>query len=166
VKVIVVADTHTRGRSRQLPAGAWPYLETADHILHAGDVCEPALLDELAALAPVTAVAGNCDAHEVSAWGANDEARVELGGVRIGMIHDSGRTDGRRARLRQMFPGCRVAIFGHSHKALIDDDGELMLLNPGSACDARWGEKPSLALLECDAGNPRVRLIDLSRSNG
>ncbi|MBA3431419.1 MAG: metallophosphoesterase family protein, partial [Actinobacteria bacterium] len=69
MKVAVLADTHTMGASRPIPPGAWPYLENADHIIHAGDVCDPVLLDELSSLAPVTAVMGNCDGHDVRAWG-------------------------------------------------------------------------------------------------
>ena len=65
MKVAVIADTHTRGMSRTVPMGAWPYLETADHILHAGDVIDPAVLDEMKALAPVTVVMGNCDAWDI-----------------------------------------------------------------------------------------------------
>ena len=71
MKIAVLADTHTRGFSRPVPMGAWPYLETADHILHAGDVCDPALLDELAALSSLTVVAGNCDGLDVRHWGAS-----------------------------------------------------------------------------------------------
>ena len=58
MKIAVLADTHTMGMTRTVPMGAWPYLETADHILHAGDVCDPALLEELSVLAPLTVVMG------------------------------------------------------------------------------------------------------------
>ena len=65
MKIAVIADTHTRGMTRTMPFSAWPFLETADHILHAGDVTDPGLLDELKALAPVTVVMGNCDALDM-----------------------------------------------------------------------------------------------------
>jgi uncharacterized protein YndB with AHSA1/START domain len=55
--------------------GVWPYVETADHILHAGDVCDPSLLDELKMYAPVDVVAGNCDAWDVKEWGATAALR-------------------------------------------------------------------------------------------
>lgn len=147
LKVAVLADTHTRGFIRTVPMGAWPYIETADHILHAGDVVDPGLLEDLKAFAPVTVVAGNCDAHDVRAWGATETARVELGGVRIGMIHDSGARAGRRERLRKLFPDERVVVFGHSHLPENDDDGALLLFNPGSPTWKRQAPFPSMGLL-------------------
>jgi putative phosphoesterase len=152
VKVAVIGDTHTRGQSRPVPSGAWPFLETADHILHTGDVCDPSLLDELKSLAPLTVVMGNCDAFDVRAWGAREEAIVELGGVHIAMTHDSGARDGRRARMRKRFPDARVVVFGHSHLPINDDDGELLLFNPGSATWKRMAPYTSMGLLWIDDG--------------
>jgi putative phosphoesterase len=132
--------------------GAWPYLETADHILHAGDVVDPALLQELSALAPLTVVMGNCDAWDVREWGATDDSEVELGGIKIGMLHDSGPSKGRRERMRARFPGARVVVFGHSHMPMNDDDGDLLLFNPGSPTWKRKAPFPSMGLLWIDAG--------------
>jgi uncharacterized protein len=150
VKVAVLADTHTRGARMRLPRGAWPYLETADHILHAGDVCEPSLLDELAALAPLTVVAGNCDGFDVRHWGAHDEATVELGGVRIGMVHDSGERAGRRRRMRARFPDARVVVYGHSHLPWNEDEDGLLLFNPGSPTWRRGAPFASMGMLWID----------------
>lgn len=152
MKVAVLADTHTYGMTRSVPAGAWPYLETADHILHAGDVCDPGLLDELKSFAPVTVVMGNCDAHDVRAWGASDEARLELGGIRIGMIHDSGLEPGRRRRMRALFPDSRVVVYGHSHMPANEDLDGLLLFNPGSPTWKRKAPFTSMGLLWIDDG--------------
>jgi len=110
------------GMTRTVPMGAWPYLETADHILHAGDVCDPALLEELSALAPLTVVMGNCDGPGIRNWGATDQAEVNLGGIGIGMIHDAGLSPGRRQRLRGRFQDARVVVFGHSHMPYNEDE--------------------------------------------
>lgn len=152
MKVAVLADTHTRGMTRTVPMGAWPYLETADHILHAGDVLDTALLDELKALAPVTVVMGNCDTLEVRDWGASEMTDIELGDISIGMIHDSGPRDGRRARMKKLFPNARVVVFGHSHLPMNEDDGDLLLLNPGSPTWKRQAPYPSMALLWIEDG--------------
>jgi uncharacterized protein len=152
MKVAVIADTHTRGMSRSVPMGAWPYLESADHILHAGDVVDPAVLDEMKALAPVTVVVGNCDAMDVREWGATETAEVELGGIRIGMVHDSGLNPGRRARLRNLFPRARVVVFGHSHMPFNEDDEGLLLFNPGSPTWKRRAPFTSMGLLWIDDG--------------
>jgi putative phosphoesterase len=132
--------------------GAWPYLETADHILHAGDVVDPALLQELSAMAPLTVVMGNCDAWDVREWGATDDSEVELGGIKVGMLHDSGPSKGRRERMRTRFPEARVVVFGHSHMPMNDDDGDLLLFNPGSPTWKRKAPFPSMGLLWIDDG--------------
>jgi putative phosphoesterase len=152
VKVTVLADTHTLGPRRPLPPGAWPYVETADHILHAGDVCDPALLDELATFAPVTAVVGNCDGPGVRHWGATDEAVLELESVRVAMVHDAGPRSGRRSRTSARWPAARVIVFGHSHIPYNEDDDGLLLFNPGSPTWKRTAPFPSMGLLWIDGG--------------
>ena len=153
IKVAVVADTHTRGMSRTLPMGAWPFLETADHILPAGDVVDPVLLDELEALAPTTVVMGNCDAQDVREWGATDDAQLELGGVRIAMVHDSGLRPGRRGRMRARYSDARVIVFGHSHMPVNEDEEGLLLFNPGSPTWPRRAPFRSMGLLWIDNGD-------------
>lgn len=152
MKVLVIADTHTHGATRAVPEGAWPFIETADHILHAGDVVDPALLDELKSFAPVDVVMGNCDGWDVREWGAAESKSVTLGGVEIGMIHDSGTAAGRRRRMRKRFPNARVVIFGHSHLPMNEDDDDLLLLNPGSPTWKRQAPYPSMALLWIEDG--------------
>jgi putative phosphoesterase len=157
MKVVVLADTHTAraGSSepvRPLPQSAWPYIETADRILHAGDVTDPALLDELQSFAPVTVVTGNCDATDVLHWGASETTEVELAGVRIAMTHDSGLSKGRRDRMSKRFPEARVVIFGHSHIPFNEDSGGLLLFNPGSPTWKRTAPFPSMGLLWIDEG--------------
>jgi putative phosphoesterase len=158
MKVVVLADTHTflTGRtrpSRPLPAGAWPYIETADHILHVGDVCDAALLEKLAKFAAVTAVMGNCDSSDVRDWGARDEALIDLGGVRVAMVHDSGSATRRRERLQRRWPGARVAVFAHSHIPFKEDQDGLLLFNPGSPTWPRRAPFASMGILWIDDGN-------------
>ncbi|MGH2775091.1 MAG: metallophosphoesterase family protein [Actinomycetota bacterium] len=147
MKIAVIADTHTRGMSRTVPMGAWPYLESVDHILHAGDVVDPAVLDEMKAVAPVTVVMGNCDASDIRDWGATETALVDLGGISIGMLHDSGLTPGRRGRMRKLFPDARVVVFGHSHMPCNEDEDGLLLFNPGSPTWKRKAPFTSMGLL-------------------
>ena len=148
----MLADTHTRGASRPLPPSAWVHVESADRILHAGDVCEPVLLDELASFAPVSVVMGNCDALDIKEWGAPERADLELDGIRIGMVHDSGVRSGRRTRLRNLFPDTRVVVFGHSHLPVNEDADGLLLFNPGSPTWKRQAAWPSMGLLWIDSG--------------
>ena len=132
---------------------AWPYLETVDHILHAGDVTDPAVLEELKALAPLTVVMGNCDSFDIRDWGAADEAEIELGGIRIAMLHDSGPSKGRRDRMRKRFPDARVVIFGHSHMPFNEDEDGFLLFNPGSPTWKRKAPFTSMGLLWIESGS-------------
>src|SRR5262252_8636248 len=91
VKVVVLADTHAPRRWRSCPPRVACHLRGADLILHAGDVCTADVLDELTAYAPVRAVRGNNDGPGVAAWGAPETLDLDLGGLRVAMIHDSGK---------------------------------------------------------------------------
>ena len=153
---VVVADTHIPSRARTLPEGLAPYLECADLILHAGDLMDPALLEELAAHAPVEAVRGNMDPA-----GLPETLELEFGGVRVAMIHDSGPRRGRRARVRRRFPEARVAVFGHSHIPFLEDEDGLMLLNPGSPTDRRRQPRHTFALLRAEEGEVRAEILPL-----
>lgn len=148
----MIADTHTQGMTRPVPMGAWPYLESADHILHAGDVVDPALIKELEMLAPLTVVMGNCDGMDVREAGAEPEVEIELGGVRIAMLHDSGAKTGRWERMRERFPSARVVVFGHSHIPWNEDRDGLLLFNPGSPTWKRQAPFTSMGLLWIENG--------------
>jgi len=155
---VVVADTHVPRRARALPEGLFPYLERADLILHAGDLMDSGLLDELAEYAPVRAVRGNLDPPDLE---LPETLEVGFGGIRVAMIHDSGRKQGRRWRLRRRFPDARVVIFGHSHIPFLEDESGLMLLNPGSPTDRRRQPRHTFALLHAQAGRAWAEILPL-----
>jgi putative phosphoesterase len=138
VLVLLLADTHAPRHWKGVPQGLRAPLETADLILHAGDVCTPDVLDELSAFAPVHAVLGNNDGPDVARWGAPERHDLDLAGVRVGMIHDSGPKEGRGRRMRRAFPDADLVVFGHSHIPwdTVEPDG-LHLFNPGSPTDRR-----------------------------
>ena len=141
-----------------------PHLEAADVILHAGDVCTPDVLDLLATFAPVHVVMGNNDVPEVAEWGAPETLEVELEGVRIGMIHDSGQRQGRTARLRRRFPTADLVVFGHSHIPLDETGDGLRILNPGSPTDRRRQPAGTFAVLDLrDGALVEARIEQLPR---
>ncbi len=155
---VVIADTHIPRRAKALPKGLLPHLERADLVLHAGDLMDPALLDELAAYAPVRAVRGNLDPPDLD---LPESPEFDFGGVRVAMIHDSGRKQGRRTRLRRRFPDARVVVFGHSHIPFLEDEDDLMLLNPGSPTDKRRQPRHTFALLRAEGGRARAEILSL-----
>ena len=159
-RVAVVSDTHLPRRLRSLPARLIRECEAADRILHAGDFVRHSVLAELQAYGPVDAVLGNCDDVDLASM-LPEQRVVEIDGVRIGMIHDSGLSAGRAARLAARFPDCHVAIFGHSHQPLLEQADGLLLLNPGSAIERRQAPVCTMALLDIGEGRLEAELIEL-----
>lgn len=160
-RIGVIADTHIPMKAKQLPETVFVHFSGVDYILHAGDVMVGDVIRTLESIAPTYGVLGNMDPMDLQAKLLPTRRAMFLGGIEIGMVHDSGSSAERRARMKREFAGCRVVVFGHSHQPLIDDDGELLLLNPGSACDPRAAKVPTVALLEIDDGKPTARLIQL-----
>jgi putative phosphoesterase len=160
VRLGVISDTHLPGRGRQLPSAVFDLFREVDLILHAGDFIDSTVFYDLCGVAPIRGVLGNCDAAELASLVPSKDS-FEAGGVRIGMVHDSGSRERRRARMAAAFPNHRVVVFGHSHQPLIDDDGALLLLNPGSACDPRAAKIPTVAILEIAGRQPHAKLIEL-----
>lgn len=158
MRALVLADTHIPRRAKALPEALRAHLERTDVILHAGDVMDSAVLQDLAAYAPVHAVRGNLDPPEAA---LPETIELDLGGVRVAVVHDSGRKQGRRRRLARRFPEARVVVFGHSHVPLLEDENGLMLLNPGSPTDKRRQPVYTFAVLEAKSGEVSARILTL-----
>ena len=152
MRVLVLADTHLRrGSTRGLPPAALAELAVAEAVLHAGDIVTGEVLESLARDAPTYAVLGNNDIELV---GLLPERRViELAGVRVAMVHDSGPRKGREARLHRAFPDADVVVFGHSHIPWDASGVEgQRLLNPGSPTQRRSQPRPTVATLDLADG--------------
>lgn len=145
LRIGVISDTHNLLRPEARVA-----LKGVDHIIHAGDICGPAVLEQLSAIAPVTAVRGNND-HGEWARALPHHVVVELGGVRVLVIHD-------KADVAPDAMQADVIVTGHSHKPDIVRDGKVLHLNPGSAGPRRFRLPISLAFLEIGNGTATARL--------
>lgn len=152
VRIVVMSDTHAPGRWKSCPAAVAGHLRGADLILHAGDVCTAAVLAELSGYAPVRAVVGNNDGPDVAAWGAEPTLQLDVAGLQIAMIHDSGQATGRLARMRRAFPAAGLVVFGHSHIPLDEGDGKLRIFNPGSPTDRRRQPHGTIGVLRVESG--------------
>jgi putative phosphoesterase len=155
VRAVVLADTHMRaGGSRRLPEAVNQLLEHADVILHAGDIVDASVLAALEAIAPTYAVLGNNDR---SLAGRLPISRtLELAGVQIAMIHDSGARAGRPRRMQRRFPDADIVVFGHSHIPVdaVGVDGQ-HLFNPGSPTERRRQPHCTAGVLELANGTIR-----------
>ncbi len=167
--VVVLSDTHIRraglrpihGARRalaRLPDAAYPYLDGADVILHAGDVLVADVLDELGGFAPVHAVLGNNDAELVGVL--PETVELAFAGVRVAMVHDSGPSTGRAGRMRRRFPTADVVVFGHSHIPwnAVGPDGQI-LFNPGSPTERRAQPRHTLGTLDLESGRVTAAAI-------
>ncbi|MDP8955073.1 MAG: metallophosphatase family protein [Actinomycetota bacterium] len=155
MRVVVLADTHLRASSRRrLPPRVLAELGHAEVVLHAGDIVDDSLLQELATFAPTHAVLGNNDHDLVGAL--PERLELSLAGVAVGMVHDSGPRRGREARLRRAFPSADLVVYGHSHIPWDAPglDGQ-RLLNPGSPTQRRSQPYPTIAVV--DLADGRIR---------
>jgi len=148
MRVGLISDTHGLLRPEALA-----FLQGCDHIVHGGDIGDARILDELAAIAPLTAVRGNNDG---AAWadGVPETALLDLGGVRFYAIHDLA-----QLRIDPVAEGIRVVVSGHSHRPLAEQRGTVLYLNPGSAGPRRFRLPVSAADLVIEAGavlHPRI----------
>jgi putative phosphoesterase len=156
--VAVISDTHMPRGKRRLPVER---LAGADAILHAGDLMEPEVLHALQALGPpVHAVRGNVDSHELIVR-LPLMRTVQFEGVRIGMVHDAGASQGRLARLRRRFPDTDAVVFGHSHIPLHEEHEGFQIFNPGSPTDRRRQPRHTMGLAHVDGSKLTFELIAL-----
>ena len=150
VEVGLISDTHGLLRPQAIDA-----LAGCDYIVHAGDICEARILDELARIAPVTAVRGNNDR---GAWAQQVPATAVLdaGGVLIHVLHDIG-----ELALDPAAAGFGVVVTGHSHKPSRELRDGVLYINPGSAGPRRFTLPIALARLTIVGKRVIARLIEL-----
>lgn len=178
----LLSDTHVPHRLPALPPALFDRLAGVDLILHAGDLDDPAILDELRQIAPVQAVRGNL--HLQAPW-PNDQhlplsLDLEIAGQRIVVTHGhlsfwrnlwdkhwllwpdhKGQANAcLPKRLARAFPGADVYAFGHSHRALVERRDGALFVNPGAVCPTR-GEIASVARLTVTPTNVEVAILPL-----
>ncbi len=164
-RIAVVADTHVPDRVDTLHPGLLPGLRAAQvsAIWHTGDICAPRILDELAEIAPVTAVRGNRD------WLMRGELpwvrQLEVEGIGVALLHGHGtwadyildkwwtlvegyRLERYQRVMRIAVGTAKVVVFGHTHRAVSCWQAGRFWFNPGSATMAVRGKLPSFGVLE------------------
>ncbi len=127
MRIALISDTHNLLRPH-----AVAFLQGSDHIVHAGDICEPGVLRQLEAIAPLTAVRGNND-HGHWATTLRETELVQLGGVWLYVIHDLSDLD-----IDPGAAGVRVVVSGHSHRPGVEERDGVLFVNPGSAGPRRF----------------------------
>jgi putative phosphoesterase len=153
----VISDTHGLLRPEVFEA-----FGEVDHILHAGDVGGLSLLDDLRALAPVTAVYGNTDGFELRS-ALPRVATLQLDGFDIVVTHGDQLGTPTPQALNAAFPEAQIIVYGHTHRPLLTlVDVVVTVMNPGGAGARRFNLPPSVGILELEPGiPPRGRLVPL-----
>lgn len=149
-RIVILSDTHGLLRPEVMP-----YLETADAILHGGDINTQAIVDTLHTYGvPVHIVRGNNDKEW--AEGLPLSLTFEIGGVRFFMVHN-------KKDIPSELPDIDVVVYGHSHKYACQERDGVLWLNPGSCGRRRFDQEITLAVMEIEQGQPRVEKITIPR---
>jgi putative phosphoesterase len=151
MRVGLISDTHGLLRPEVLA-----FLQGSDHIVHAGDICDPGVLESLAAIAPVTAVRGNNDR---GAWASalRETELLKLGDVVVYAIHDLAELD-----IEPKAAGVRVVVSGHSHQSSVEHRGGVLYVNPGSAGPRRFKLPISAGELILKGSAASARIVEFA----
>ena len=161
-RLLLLADTHLPKRAKDLPAEVWRAVDEADLVLHAGDWVDVALLDALESRSRrLVGVAGNND-HGVLRERLPELATLEVEGLRLGVVHETGQASGRELRCEAKYPDLDVLVFGHSHIPWdATSPSGLRLLNPGSPTDRR--RQPFCTYMTVTAADGELGAVTLHR---
>lgn len=150
MRIGVVADTHMPERAKQIPQKILDDFKTVDMVIHAGDLVDLRVLDELRSVCPdVRAVSGNMDPVEVRTKLPQKEI-IKAGKYKIGVIHGYGHPDNLLDLMKKEFKNDNVdlIIFGHSHKPFNEKIDNTYYFNPGSATDEIFTPYKSYGIIE------------------
>ena len=162
MRIVLIADTHMPRRAHDLPAPVWSAVEDADVVFHAGDWCSTEAVQRLESRA----------VRLVACWGNNDgpDVRdllperddVSLAGLRFTVVHETGASTGRDARMAALYPDTDVLVFGHSHIPWnTTAPNGLRLLNPGLPTDRR--RQPHCTFMTATVGGGQISDVTLHR---
>ncbi len=149
-RVGLISDTHGLLRPE-----ARAFLRGSDFIVHAGDICDQRILEELAGLAPLTAVRGNNDKGPWTQRLQETEI-LQVGEVLIYAIHDLAQLD-----IEPVAAGVRVVVSGHTHSPLVEEQNGVLYVNPGSSGPRRFKLPVAVAELLVDGRSVSARIVQL-----
>ena len=157
----IIADTHGLLRPE-----VFELFRGVDRIIHAGDIGPAAILTELEAIAPVSAVWGNTDGFEVRSL-VPERLEVRIEGFDFLVIHGHQVGVPSPDKLHAAYPGAEIIIYGHTHRPLLTlVDQVVTVMNPGGAGARRFDLPASVGIMELEPGiPPRARLVPLTAAD-
>ena len=158
LRIGLISDTHGLLRNEVYAA-----FDGVDEIVHAGDVGDAAILTELEVIAPVSAVHGNVDGWEIRER-LPESLELEREGHSVAVIHGHQWGSPHPEGLKERFPEAAVVVYGHTHRPLVRKLEGTLVVNPGSAGQARFGGLLSVAVLMLELDQPPTAdLFELKR---
>ena len=158
MKVGVISDTHIPNRAKKIPGKIIELFSDAALILHAGDIVDKSVIEELETIAKVEVVKGNMDEPDIP-FPVKKVLNVEA--IRIGLIHGFGSPFGIRNRIRKEFDEIDIIVYGHSHKPYNKTENGVLFFNPGTPTDKIFALYNSVGILEIKGDNVKGQIIRL-----
>ncbi len=177
MKIGVLSDTHIPDLLPEMPARVLELLKGVDIILHAGDISDIRVLQQLEQIAQTFAVCGNCESPQVARF-LQESQRLEFANRAIGLVHGHRAWVGKgldnwrmrlSARVREQalhahvlkqFDDVHTIVYGHTHRPYMKMHGGVLLFNPGAVAPAR-GQLGSLGFLEIGANTIKGRIVQI-----
>lgn len=158
MRLAIISDTHVPRGPRTIPEACLQRCREADAILHAGDLVDVPVLEQLRALGPpLHAIHGNVDSAAVRTL-LPGRLELELAGVRIGMVHAPGPATRRFEALRLAFPRCDAVVFGHTHMPEHGERDGFQIFNPGSPTERRRAPAHTMGIATICGGRVEFEL--------
>lgn len=163
-KVGLISDTHVPTRAKEIPLKVFDLLKNVDFIIHAGDLVELKVIDELEQLAPVLAVHGNMDRTNIR------KMLPEMNGLKIldwkiGVTHNLGALLGRTKKMREIAEenNFDVLVYGHTHRPSVNWELKKLYMNPRSPTNPLppFITKPAIAILKLTREKVEPDIISL-----
>ena len=158
MKVGVISDTHIPNRAKEIPGKIIELFSDAALILHAGDIVDKSVIEELETIAKVEVVKGNMDEPDIP-FPVKKVLNVEA--IRIGLIHGFGSPFGIRNRIRKEFDEIDIIVYGHSHKPYNKTENGVLFFNPGTPTDKIFALYNSVGILEIKGDSVKGQIIRL-----
>jgi len=159
MKIGIISDTHLSGTKCELPAKLLAALKDCDLILHAGDILEMCVLEELKKISKVEAVFGNMDGAKIKST-LKDRLILNIEGEKICLMHGYGHPDKLVDILKQELLSIKpdIIVFGHSHVPKNEYIDGVLFFNPGSATDTVFAPYRSYGIIEIDKGEIKAEI--------
>jgi len=159
----LISDTHVPDRARRVPDRVFKVFDKVDFIVHAGDLVQLSVIDELERLAPVLVVSGNMDGPDIQGKLPKLDS-LRILDWKIGVTHNPGARFGMR-KMREIAKtnGFDVLVYGHTHSSNVRWEGKVLFINPGSPTDPSppFLAKPTVALLRVTKENITPQIISI-----